>query len=241
MRQIPSGIRSVGPLLADALPVELWWLERSVETPDEDAGRRFLRSSERIHADALRDRTVRDRFIFFRSRLRWLLANRTGVRAPDLPFRAGPHGKPALALSNAPAFNLSHSGDCGILAICDAPAVGIDLECLQRRRPALDLANRFWSASEQAELKARPEPERFIAFLRGWVRKEAWVKALGTGLQTPLDRFSVSLSEADNDHWMRDPGGTGGTLSWAFRTPELPSREHIAALAIGQPASAPTG
>ena len=63
-------------------------------------------------------------------------------------------------------------------------------------RPISDvesLARLVFSDVERRELKLAPDP--VSAFLNGWTRKEAYVKALGMGLTAPLREITVSLSD----------------------------------------------
>ncbi|NOT11070.1 MAG: 4'-phosphopantetheinyl transferase superfamily protein, partial [Methylococcaceae bacterium] len=53
-------------------------------------------------------------------------------------------------------------------------------------------------AREQAELAEIPEDEKAEAFLRGWTRKEAFVKGCGTGLSLDLNAFDVPLGRLEN-------------------------------------------
>ncbi len=50
----------------------------------------------------------------------------------------------------------------------------------------------MFSDAERRELELAPDP--VSAFLNGWTRKEAYVKALGLGLTAPLTKITVSLS-----------------------------------------------
>jgi len=50
-----------------------------------------------------------------------------------------------------------------------------------------------FSDVERRELKLARDP--VSAFLNGWTRKEAYVKALGMGLTAPLREITVSLSD----------------------------------------------
>jgi len=58
----------------------------------------------------------------------------------------------------------------------------------------LQLADKCFTESERDQLAMyRLEASQLRAFTRGWTRKEAIVKAIGIGLQAPLDSFDVSL------------------------------------------------
>jgi 4'-phosphopantetheinyl transferase len=72
--------------------------------------------------------------------------------------------------------------------------MGIDLEPISGEFAGEEIARRYFSAREVAELIALPAETRPEGFSLCWTRKEAYVKARGMGLQIPLDSFSVSLT-----------------------------------------------
>ncbi|MFH1058688.1 MAG: 4'-phosphopantetheinyl transferase superfamily protein [Pseudomonadota bacterium] len=105
-------------------------------------------------------------------------------RAAQLELSA--YGQPVLA--GGPAFSISHSGRLVVCALCAAAPLGVDVEELR----AMDL-NDFQSSLTPAEwelVQADPAPP--ARFLDLWTAKESVLKALGTGLSTPLDRVAVS-------------------------------------------------
>lgn len=102
-------------------------------------------------------------------------------------------GKPALAGPSRCSFNLSHSEDDAVVLIAASGEIGVDVEVLRPMRDALALAERNFSASENAELRSLPESERDHAFLTAWTRKEACLKALGSGLSIAPQTFTASL------------------------------------------------
>ena len=154
---------------------------------------------EAVLTPAERDR--RDRFVFARDRcaytvcrgaLRHILAEAVSMAPDAVTFREGPYGKPALVHPPLP-FNVSHSGDMALIAVCPDGPVGVDIE---RERPLSDLfalARRHFSPTEQAALAALPTALHVPAFFRCWSRKEAFIKAIGLGLHFPLHDFDVSL------------------------------------------------
>jgi len=142
----------------------------------------------------LRDRD-RDRYVFAHGILRRILAACRGVAPIDLAFGAGEHGKPFL-LDPQPGkpsleFNLSHSGDCLLIATALGISLGVDVERSSRKVEFEDLSDRFYSADESAVVRRAPEASRRRVFFDTWVCKEAFIKAVGQGLTMPLDSFSI--------------------------------------------------
>ena len=115
----------------------------------------------------------------------------TGIKEKDIVLQKGEHGKPYLPDSDL-RFNLSHSVDLALYAFARGRDVGVDLERETRKVKALDIAERFFSASEKEFLRSLPEDGLQAAFLRIWTRKEAYVKAVGTGITEGLSTFSVA-------------------------------------------------
>ena len=72
--------------------------------------------------------------------------------------------------------------------------IGIDVEAISPEFAGEEIARRYFSARELAELMALPTETRPEGFSLCWTRKEAYIKARGLGLQIPLDSFSVSLT-----------------------------------------------
>ena len=88
------------------------------------------------------------------------------------------YGKPFISNSNID-FNISHSGEYIILVISDRYRVGVDLEM---RTPDID-------ASELGKVVFSDHEQNIVAsnidkFLIIWTKKEALIKAHGTGFGT---------------------------------------------------------
>nr|WP_325248965.1 4'-phosphopantetheinyl transferase superfamily protein [Amylibacter sp.] len=150
-----------------------------VLAPDEKA--RAARFVQHIH---------QDRFANGRNRLRHILAGYLDTSPQDLQFTYGRNGKPELAGSLR--FNLSHSEQYAALAVVQNVDIGLDIQQFRPVEP--DVAKRFFSTAEQQELAQLPAAQWADGFYRCWTRKEAIVKALGTGLSLELDSFDVTLT-----------------------------------------------
>lgn len=136
----------------------------------------------------------RDRYVIARGILRSILSRYMDLPPQDLQFRYSPTGKPFLAYSSdlPLCFNLSHSGQLALYAVAQRN-VGIDIEQICLERDCEGIAERFFAASEQADLNQLSPELRQQAFFNGWTRKEAFLKATGQGLTISLDQIVVSL------------------------------------------------
>jgi 4'-phosphopantetheinyl transferase len=179
----------------------------------------------------------RRRFICARGALRGLLGAYLNVEPGDLTFKYGEHGKPALSdkFDGALAFNLSHSHELALVVIGRGIEMGVDVEAIRPVADADDIASKFFSAAEVAALQALSESARRPAFFACWTRKEAYLKALGSGLARPLDQFSVSLIPGEPVRLVVHDD-EGETARWSIR--ELaPEPGYAAALVTdGRPA-----
>ena len=155
----------------------------------------------------------RNHFVSCRGILRSILAQYLGRPAGTIEFTYQPAGKPGLrkrAGDRSISFNLSHSSGLAVYAFSLDREVGIDVEAVRPNVPGEELAARFFSASELAEIRRLPAERRNEAFFACWARKEAYVKARGAGLGMPLDSFSVppahgsveELTASDGRYWM---------------------------------------
>jgi 4'-phosphopantetheinyl transferase len=139
---------------------------------------------ERSRADRFVFGADRVRFLIAHAALRRCLADELGCAAGDLRFERGPFGKPRLAFPEAGSlsFSLSHSRSLALIAWRKEAELGIDVEDIDPAVDPVSLAVRVFSVPEQRTLAALSEEARRAAFFDLWTRKEALLKALGTGL-----------------------------------------------------------
>jgi 4'-phosphopantetheinyl transferase len=192
--------------------------------------------SEDEQARRGRYRFVRDRdgFAIARGRMRQILGGHLQAPPQSLVFDYGQHGKPRLA--GGPAFNFSDSGQLGCLAvsISGAAAVGIDIEEMGPR-DYLKLGERYFSPAEFNRLKILKESDHAASFFRAWTRKEAFLKAVGTGLSTRLDAFETSMGPCEPARMLRIdaahfPGLDAEVAGWKLHAFE-PAKGYMGAIA----------
>lgn len=156
----------------------------------------LLCPEERQQAARLRTEDLRRRFIVRRARLRQLLARYLEAAPADVRFDHGAYGKPALAApwdNSRIEFSASHSAEIALVAIGQARAIGVDIERIRPLPDFEDLCRNYFAPAETEALGRIRESDRLPAFFRAWARKEAVLKALGTGLSLGLDQVEVSL------------------------------------------------
>lgn len=119
--------------------------------------------------------------------LRQMLSER-GFDADSLSVSENAFGKPAFDSRTGLHFSLSHAGDRVMAAVSDAE-VGCDVE----RIVPVDgeMLKTSLADAERASLSTLFGAARDKAFIRLWVRKESYVKALGRGLDIGLATFSA--------------------------------------------------
>lgn len=88
-------------------------------------------------------------------------------------------------------FSLSHCKGRYLIAVSFAGQVGADIERLRSVGHLDRIASLYFTAPEAEMISAwRQHREKMDAFFACWTLKEAYTKAIGTGLLTPFDTFS---------------------------------------------------
>lgn len=172
------------------------------------------------------------RFVMARGMLRVLLAGYLQAEAAELRFDYGPYGKPALRaeLGVTLQFNVAHSSDVALYAMSRKRVVGIDVERMRDDFDFIEIANHFFSPLEVRTLCALQSDERKQGFFNCWTRKEAYIKALGQGLNYPLDRFDVSLRPGTPAELLRVQSSPAGS-KWALHDLFI-SSDYAAAVVV---------
>jgi 4'-phosphopantetheinyl transferase len=153
-----------------------------------------LSREEQSRAAMMKHEGARSTFHQSRTALRLILAAYTGLNPAELPIVIDARGKPRLELPAAPFFNLSHTNALALAAVSRAAPVGVDVEIIRPAPRLDDLAARFFASGETAALRALPDAQRLDAFYACWTRKEAFVKAEGSGIANALSAFEVSVA-----------------------------------------------
>lgn len=158
----------------------------------------ILSSAEQARAARFRFEIDRNRYVAAHVALRLSLSEVIGETPERIAFQIGPHGKPDLAAGSAWTFNLSHSGNFGLLAVAPRDryeAIGVDIERINAIDDLPSLARENFTMEEYAVLADFADDRDALRFfLRCWTRKEACLKALGTGLTLPANGFSAGLT-----------------------------------------------
>lgn len=185
---------------------------------ERERGSRFVRAE---HADW---------FQVAHGRLRELLSSYLSVPPAEIVFARNSYGKPRIASpATEIAFNLSHSGAIAAVVVATVE-VGIDLEFVRELDNAAEIEGAL-APGEQQALAALEGHARLESFYRCWTRKEAVIKAIGSGLGTPLDSFEVWVTSEPESHITLDLPATMTPTAWRVVSFE-PRPEFVGAIAI---------
>ncbi|NUN66100.1 4'-phosphopantetheinyl transferase superfamily protein [Pseudanabaena biceps] len=156
----------------------------------------LLSVDERSRADKFKFEHLKRNFVAARGNLREILAQTLNCQPADIQFSYSDRGKPYIQNQQI-YFNLAHSQNLAIYALCSDREVGIDVEYIKFKTDVDNIAQRYFSEAEQKliqHLSNHPQ-EKYLAFYKAWVLKEAYGKATGQGIANVLDLDVASLLE----------------------------------------------
>ena len=140
---------------------------------------------------------LRDRYIAGRSWVRSVLGSEADLHPAAVRFRYLELGKPVVEHPpNVLAFSLAHSADEALLAVGPPGGLGIDVERVTAGAYDRASADLVLSLDELRWIGHQADRDR--AFLTCWVRKEAYAKVGGLGMDRYLAAHTFSGPHA---HW----------------------------------------
>lgn len=221
------------PILANN-QVHIWRTSLDFSTAKVNQLATFLSIDELARANRFHFPEHKKRFIAARGILRQLLGNYMQISPDKLKFEYGYQGKPRLATSmgnSSLQFNVSHSFKYALYGFANHHLVGIDIEFLREMKDPVELAKRFFSNREYqliVDLTNKEQQQKF--FFKLWTAKEAYLKALGTGLSSSLTDIEISLDGA-NTKLLAIRGNTTTVNNWSMYH-FVPAANYIAVIII---------
>ena len=221
------------PIVLPADEVHVWRVELAHVAPAEQRWEPVLSADERTRAARFHFSRDRQRYTATRAILRMILGGYVASDPKELVFSYSKNGKPALNCPDTSQveFNVSHSGEVALLAFTRGRPLGVDVEQVRENFDHEAIAGRFFSRQEQEQLATLPPAERYKGFFRCWTRKEAYIKAEGTGLSLPLHQFDVSLGAGESSRLLATRPDSAEAARWKLR--EVPAGDgYVAALCV---------
>ncbi|HSS65655.1 MAG TPA: 4'-phosphopantetheinyl transferase superfamily protein [Gammaproteobacteria bacterium] len=176
--------------------VDVWRISTAL---NEERAANFgsvLSPDQQARAKRMRVRDKRRQYIIAQGLTRILIGKVVDADPESLEFSRGPKGKPYLGGRFADAgiqFNMTHTSNMALIALTLKREIGIDIERIRHNLQWEKLVRRYFSPLEHYHYSKLPESVRLRAFFTCWTRKEAVLKAIGTGLGGGLGSFDVSV------------------------------------------------
>jgi 4'-phosphopantetheinyl transferase len=188
---------AASPALSEAR-VDAWLISLAEPSAADDSRVAVLSQDERERAARFKFDGHRRLYVAAHAAVRRILSRYLKVRPEELRFVNGSSGKPSLTGKFAASglrFNLSHSHEMALLGVTRGREIGVDIEWIKEDYGYQEVAKRFFTPNEVAQLRSLPASLQRQAFFKCWTSKEAFLKAKGTGLSGKLDEVEIALAD----------------------------------------------
>lgn len=214
--------------------IHIWML--SLNQPGTSIGNyeRTLSTFELNRANAYQSIDLRTKYVLAHISLRFILGHYLDTEPHEIIYGYETHGKPYIIAPESQDlnFNMTYSQDRALIALMKGNSIGIDLEYYKDLSDVNQLVDRYFSPAERSYYYQLKPEDRLRAFYRGWTRKEAFIKALGSGLSFPLDSFTVTITP-DEPVRLDNLKGDSPKRWQIYDLSELfPGKDYEAALAV---------
>lgn len=181
------------------------------------------------------------RFLARRAAMRLIVARRLDRRPQDVVLSDDRHGRPLVG-SDRIHISQASRGRVMLAVTCIEQEVGCDIEEMRDDIDVEAVAKLSFGATERNTLQAIMPEGRLQAFYDCWTRKEAFLKAVGTGMTVAMDsfetwhRFGVATRDGQVDWtsfgWTPQPGFAAAVVTrgtdWTIVHRAWPASSDIA-------------
>jgi len=171
--------------------LEIWHGDILPPKPEKLDYYQFLNADEKEKASTFVRPELQKKYIKTRGVLRKVLGSYLNEKPQEIIINTGEYGKPFINESRL-YFNLSHAGNKFVIAVSNCGEVGVDIEQYKNRNNLSGLVRKCFSDVEKAYWQCLSEEQKVAMFYRLWVRKEAFVKAVGRGIALGLNQCVVN-------------------------------------------------
>jgi len=178
----------------------------------------------------------RHRYLVSHAFVRNVLSQYAEIAPAAWVFSQSDHGRPEVAnpgLSDI-RFNLSHTSGLAACLVTSACDCGVDVERVHIRHSPVDVAKRMFSNAEAEYMQRLEGQDQLNYFFTRWTLREAYTKALGTGIAFPTHKLNFVIRSATDIDIEFQADIEDNQEHWQFEIFYL-SDEHVAATAIKRP------
>lgn len=209
--------------------VHIWRANLALLIPKIEQLTTYLSADEIARASKFRFDVHKNRFIAARGILRQLLGNYLQLSPSSIVFNYSDRGKPQLAQDTALQFNISHSQDYALFGFTLNHLIGVDLEYQKSMPDAIKIAQRFFSPREFQMLQATTRENQSKLFFQLWTFKEAYLKAIGTGISGSLANAEIAFDQTKAPYLWQLPADSA--TPWSLYSCD-PDPNYLGAIAI---------
>ncbi|MFC4097878.1 4'-phosphopantetheinyl transferase family protein [Euzebyella saccharophila] len=212
--------------------VDIWSIDTAKFPHDLTSYFQLLSQEEQLRSQRFKFEKDKRLNILARSGLRLLAGQYLNCTPVSIQMGYAAYDKPYFLDYPEFKFNISHSGEMVVLAFVIKLELGVDVEYIKTDFEVMEIADNFFASDEIENLKKIEKELQFEAFYRCWTRKEAFIKAKGSGLSFPLADFSVTIGEKAEllaTRWDENEKNEWSLSSF------MPKKDYVGALAVHVP------
>ena len=168
------------------------------ETWSQDEPWLALSKSDRERLRTFRADQPRALFLHGRLLAAATLSELFPVDRDEWRFEATDSGRPEAncpSLDSTPHFSIAHTQRLAVCLATRSAVCGVDVEPIDRRIDALQIAERRFAPTEIEDLRRNSGAELANRFFAYWTLKEAYLKARGEGIRMGLQALTVEFDK----------------------------------------------